>query len=158
MLFVYCTGASNNFCFYFTESKERLFGIFPVKDFIHYPLAEDPMFHGITESNRWQSDDVFVQQRLAGLNPMSLRRASAHGMCVRAAFCEYCAMWNPNARIVSSFLRADPVLEFLNTSGSWGQILEEITGESFNEVIWIKDTLFKRGVAITLWPKHWSES
>jgi hypothetical protein len=51
-----------------------------MKNFIHYPLVEDPSFEDITWSNRWQSDEVFTQQRLAGLNPMSLRILSMDGM------------------------------------------------------------------------------
>ena len=51
-----------------------------MKKFIHYPLVEDPGFEGITKSNRWQSDEVFTLQRLAGLNPMSLKKLSEDGM------------------------------------------------------------------------------
>jgi hypothetical protein len=61
-------------------SKEKLFGIFPMKNFIHYPLVEDASFEDITRSKKWQSDEVFTQQRLSGLNPMSLRKVSKEGM------------------------------------------------------------------------------
>ena len=43
-----------------------------------YPSQELP-FKDIIHNNIWQDDDVFTQQRLAGLNPMSLRRMTSEG-------------------------------------------------------------------------------
>jgi hypothetical protein len=51
-----------------------------MKNFIHYPLVEDQSFEDITRSKKWQSDEVFTQQRLSGLNPMSLRKVFKGGM------------------------------------------------------------------------------
>ena len=51
-----------------------------MKNFINYPLVENPFFEDITKSNKWQNDEVFTQQRLAGINPMSLRKLSRDGM------------------------------------------------------------------------------
>ena len=43
-----------------------------------YPSQELP-FKDIIYQEAWQSDDVFTQQHLAGLNPMSLRKMTIEG-------------------------------------------------------------------------------
>ena len=43
-----------------------------------YPSQELP-FKDIIANEAWQNDDVFTQQRLAGLNPMSLRKMKSIG-------------------------------------------------------------------------------
>ena len=43
-----------------------------------YPSQELP-FKEIIANEAWQNDDVFTQQRLAGLNPMSLRKMTSEG-------------------------------------------------------------------------------
>jgi hypothetical protein len=44
-----------------------------------YPSQELP-FKDIIANEAWQNDDVFTQQRLAGLNPMSLRKMTNKGI------------------------------------------------------------------------------
>ncbi|CAB4021080.1 arachidonate 5-lipoxygenase-like, partial [Paramuricea clavata] len=92
---------------YREKQRGKLFGIFPVKNFIHYPLVEDPSFEDITWSNRWQSDEVFTQQRLAGLNPMSLRILSLN----------------------------DSIMDSFNQSFNWDEAMREVSGISFNEMV-----------------------
>ena len=43
-----------------------------------YPSQELP-FEDIITNEAWQNDDVFTQQRLAGLNTMSLRKMTNKG-------------------------------------------------------------------------------
>lgn len=43
-----------------------------------YPSQELP-FKDIIKNEAWQTDDVFVLQRLAGLNPMALRKMTIEG-------------------------------------------------------------------------------
>ena len=45
---------------------------------LKYPSQELP-FKDIIANETWQNDDVFTQQRLAGLNPMSLRKMKSVG-------------------------------------------------------------------------------
>ena len=49
-----------------------------MEQYIKYPSQELP-FKDIIANETWQEDDVFTQQRLAGLNPMSLRKMSNKG-------------------------------------------------------------------------------
>ena len=49
-----------------------------MKKYMRYPSQELP-FKDIIQNNAWQDDDVFTQQRLAGLNPMSLRKMTSEG-------------------------------------------------------------------------------
>ena len=49
-----------------------------MEKYMKYPSQELP-FKDIIHNNIWQDDDVFTQQRLAGLNPMSLRRMTSEG-------------------------------------------------------------------------------
>ena len=58
--------------------KETLFDFLSMAEYLRYPSQELP-FKDIIKSEVWQQDDVFVQQRLAGLNPMSLRKMSKNG-------------------------------------------------------------------------------
>lgn len=61
--------------------KDKMFGIFPVTDFIQYPESERMLFPDeITREEVWQSDDIFTQQRLGGHNPMLLRKLYEDGM------------------------------------------------------------------------------
>ncbi len=48
---------------------------------MRYPSQELP-FKDIIANETWQDDDVFTQQRLAGLNPMSLRKMTSEGKTV----------------------------------------------------------------------------
>ena len=43
-----------------------------------YP-SQELTFKDIMLNNAWQNDDVFTQQRLAGLNTMSLRKMTKEG-------------------------------------------------------------------------------
>ena len=43
-----------------------------------YPSKELP-FKDIIHNEAWKTDDVFTQQRLAGLNTMSLRKMKSEG-------------------------------------------------------------------------------
>ncbi|CAB4030614.1 arachidonate 5-lipoxygenase-like, partial [Paramuricea clavata] len=52
---------------------EQTFNLIPMAKYMKYPSQELP-FKDIIHQEAWQSDDVFTQQRLAGLNPMSLRK------------------------------------------------------------------------------------
>ena len=92
---------------YRDKQKENLFGIFPTKNFINYPLVEDPSFEDITLSNKWQSDEVFSHQRLSGLNPMSLR----------------------------IFTMNDPISKYFNTDFDWEEAIRNVAGSSFDESI-----------------------
>ena len=47
-------------------------------EYMKYPSQELP-FKDIIKNNTWQNDDVFTQQRLAGLNTMSLRKMTSKG-------------------------------------------------------------------------------
>ena len=38
-----------------------------------------PGFKSIIYNETWRADDVFVEQRLAGLNPMSLQKVTLDG-------------------------------------------------------------------------------
>ncbi len=49
---------------------------------MRYPSQELP-FKDIIANETWQDDDVFTQQRLAGLNPMSLRKMTSEGKTAR---------------------------------------------------------------------------
>ena len=46
--------------------------------YLKYPSQELP-FKDIIANEAWQNDDVFTQQRLAGLNTMSLRKMKSIG-------------------------------------------------------------------------------
>ena len=52
-----------------------------MEKYMRYPSQEVP-FKSIIEGNAWQNDDVFVQQRLAALNPMALRKMTHEGGCM----------------------------------------------------------------------------
>ena len=45
----------------------------------------------ITDKKEWISDKYFTQQRLAGVNPMSLRRVTFHG----ASEGQWFSLWTP---------------------------------------------------------------
>ena len=49
-----------------------------MEEYMRYPSQETP-FKDIIHNDIWQNDDVFTQQRLAGLNPMSLRKMTNEG-------------------------------------------------------------------------------
>ncbi|XP_046850359.1 polyunsaturated fatty acid 5-lipoxygenase-like isoform X2 [Xenia sp. Carnegie-2017] len=49
------------------------FDVLQMAPYLKYPSQEMP-FHDITSNKRWQQDDVFTMQRLAGLNTMSLKK------------------------------------------------------------------------------------
>ena len=92
---------------YRDKQKGNLFGIFPTKNFINYPLVEDPSFEDITLSNKWQSDEVFSHQRLSGLNPMSLR----------------------------IFTMNDPIRKYFSTEFDWDEATRIVSGSSVDELI-----------------------
>ena len=41
--------------------------------------SEEEYFKDIIESDIWQEDNIFVEQRLAGLNPMPLKKLTLRG-------------------------------------------------------------------------------
>ena len=46
--------------------------------YFRYP-SEEEYFKDIIESDIWQEDNIFVEQRLAGLNPMVLKKLRLRG-------------------------------------------------------------------------------
>jgi hypothetical protein len=58
--------------------QEKTFNLISMAKYMKYPSQELP-FKDIIDHEAWQSDDVFTQQRLAGLNPMSLRKMTIEG-------------------------------------------------------------------------------
>ena len=58
--------------------QDQSFNFISMEKYMKYPSQETP-FKNITYNNTWQHDDVFTQQRLAGLNPMSLRKMTSKG-------------------------------------------------------------------------------
>ena len=58
--------------------QNNSFGPISMDQYLKYPSQELP-FKDIIANEAWQNDDVFTQQRLAGLNTMSLRKMKSIG-------------------------------------------------------------------------------
>ena len=61
--------------------QQRTFNAIEMDKYLRYP--SDPLekvpFKDIIANEAWKEDDVFTMQRLAGLNPMSLRKMTNAG-------------------------------------------------------------------------------
>lgn len=77
---------------YRERQQDPLLGFANMEKYLKYPSQELP-FKDIIAGDVWQQDDVFVQQRLAGLNPMSLRQLSLEDE-VNARFINKDFDWN----------------------------------------------------------------
>ena len=51
------------------------FCLLQVRPFFRFPSQEEP-FKSVVNNVTWRDDDVFTEQRLAGLNPMSLMKVT----------------------------------------------------------------------------------
>ena len=58
--------------------QKKTFNAISFDKYMKYPSQELP-FKDIIPNEAWQNDDVFTQQRLAGLNTMSLRKMTNKG-------------------------------------------------------------------------------
>lgn len=57
--------------------------------YFKFPSKEEH-FKDIITTDDWQDDKVFVEQRLAGMNPMSLRKLSAEGRKIKQDCLKFC--------------------------------------------------------------------
>lgn len=54
------------------------FNLTRLSPYIKYPSQELP-FYDIIQNEHWQDDHVFTMQRLAGMNPMAIRKMTKEG-------------------------------------------------------------------------------